>query len=46
MGQTAAQDRARIAALTGEIRDLRRDLDLALPGPGYMRELYERLRHS
>ena len=46
MGQTAVQDRVRIAALTGEIRDLRRDLDLALPGPGYMRELYERLRHS
>lgn len=42
--QAAAQDRARLAALAGEIRSLREDLELALPGPDYLRELYERVR--
>lgn len=42
--QAAVQDRARLAALAGEIRSLREDLDLALPGPDYLRDLYERVR--
>lgn len=42
--QAAVQERARMAALTGEIRTLREDLDLALPGPDYLRDLYERVR--
>lgn len=45
LGQVAAaQDRRRLAALTQEIRRLREDLDLALPGPDYLRILYERVR--
>lgn len=45
LGQmAAAQDRRRLAALTQEIRSLREDLDLALPGPDYLRILYERVR--
>lgn len=42
--QAAAQDRARLLALSAEIQALREDLDLALPGPDYLLELYERVR--
>jgi len=42
--QASTQDRARLLALTAEIRQLREDLDLALPGPEYLLELYQRLR--
>ncbi len=41
----ATQDRARLLALSREIRALREDLDLALPGDDYLRALYERVRH-
>lgn len=44
--QTAAEDRRRLNALAMEIRGLRADLDLALPGPEYLRRLYERLRST
>lgn len=43
--QAAAEDRRRLEALAGEIRALRQDLDLALPGPDYLRDLYERVRN-
>jgi len=42
--QAAEEDRRRLAALAGELRSLREDLDLALPGPDYLRDLYERVR--
>jgi len=42
--QSSTQDRARLLALTAEIRQLREDLDLALPGPEYLLEIYQRLR--
>jgi hypothetical protein len=42
----AAQDRARVAALTGEIAQLRADLDLALPGPDYLVDLFHRARRA
>ncbi|MFV0383280.1 hypothetical protein [Paracoccus sp. (in: a-proteobacteria)] len=42
--QAAARDRAAMLALQDEIARLRRDLDLALPGPEYLLQLYERLR--
>ncbi|WP_373049933.1 hypothetical protein [Thalassovita aquimarina] len=41
-----AQDRARVAALTGEIGQLRSDLDLALPGPDYLMDLFHRTRRA
>ncbi|MBE1291341.1 MAG: hypothetical protein GJ677_02515 [Rhodobacteraceae bacterium] len=40
----AAQDRARTEALTQAVGTLRSDLDLALPGPDYLRRLYDRIR--
>jgi len=40
----AARDRACMRALSGEIGQLRGDLDRALPGPDYLMELYERMR--
>jgi len=40
----AARDRACMRALSGEIGQLRTDLDRALPGPDYLMELYERVR--
>ena len=42
----AAQDRARVAALTGEIAQLRTDLDVALPGPDYLMDLFHRARRA
>lgn len=44
--QAAAQDRARLTAMRAEVRALRADLDLALPGPDYLRDLYERVRFT
>ena len=44
--QFSAQDRARVGALTGEISQLRADLDLALPGPEYLMDLFQRTRRA
>jgi hypothetical protein len=40
----AARDRLCTQALQGVVMQLRRDLDLALPGPEYLRRLYDRIR--
>ncbi len=40
----ATRDRACMRALSGEIGQLRVDIDRALPGPDYLMELYERVR--
>ncbi|MDU8930016.1 glycosyltransferase family A protein [Alisedimentitalea sp. MJ-SS2] len=40
----AAQERRRNDALCAALAGLRHDLDLALPGPAYLRDLYDRIR--
>lgn len=44
--QFAAQDRARVAALAAEIGQLRGDLDVVLPGPEYLIDLFHRARRA
>ena len=40
----AAQEHRRNEALSTALAGLRHDLDLALPGPAYLRDLYDRIR--
>lgn len=40
----AHEDRTRTERLTADYARMRRDFDLALPGPDYLRALYERIR--
>ncbi|MEX5516742.1 hypothetical protein [Pseudophaeobacter sp. 1A09344] len=44
--QFAAQDRIHVRALTTEIGRLSNDLDLALPSPSYLMDLFQRARRA